>query len=372
MIEPIRSDNQKPGSLTPLFELFVSQLRERAVFLIDTNLRIASWSQGVEHLLGYRENEWVGQPAAVIFTPEDLQKGALDLEVGLATERGRSADVRWHLKKSGERIFVDGVLIALRDEAGTLLGYGKLMRDATERHLHEQEREQFVVALRRSNEELSQFAHVVSHDLQAPLRMVKSFTQLMTRKYRHQLDETGAEYLATISDGADRMEQLIRSVLQYAEVVQPSAPHEQVSVQSVIDTVRATLQPQIEESGAELICANDLPSVMADGVQLNQLFQNVIGNAIKYRRPDAAPRIEISSAQHGAYWIFSVADNGVGIDGGNLDRVFEPATRLHGREIPGTGLGLAVCRKIVERHGGQIWAESEPGKGSTFKFTLPQ
>jgi signal transduction histidine kinase len=235
---------------------------------------------------------------------------------------------------------------------------------------HVAERERLVQELKRSNEELTQFAHVVSHDLQAPVRMVKTFSELLARRYRGQIDETANEFIGTIQDGASTMETLIRTLLAYATVGQGPLSRKRVGLGSVVDAVITMLQPSIDELHAA-VSYGDLPTVHGDRVLLQQLVQNLVGNALKYVG-DAAPRVNIAAHPAGGEWVVSVKDNGPGIAAEHQESVFQPLKRLHGSEISGTGMGLAVCRKIAERHGGRIWVESRPGNGCTFFFTLPK
>ena len=234
---------------------------------------------------------------------------------------------------------------------------------------HVAERERLVQELERSNAELTQFAHVVSHDLQAPVRMVMSFSELLARRYRGQLDKTADEFIGTIQEGASSMEALIRTLLGYATVGQAPLTLKRVGLGSVVDAVMTTLQPTIEELQAK-ISYGELPTVHGDRVLLQQLLQNLIGNALKYVG-ESAPRVNISAHHAGSEWVVSVNDNGPGIAPEHHDTIFLPFKRLHGGEISGTGMGLAVCRKIAERHGGRIWIESRPAMGCTFHFTLP-
>jgi signal transduction histidine kinase len=232
------------------------------------------------------------------------------------------------------------------------------------------ERTRLVEELERSNSELAQFAHIVSHDLQAPIRMVKIFTELLGKTLGEQLDSKTAKYLSTIQEGASTMETLVRSLLNYATVGQEPLSPSNVELRSVVTAVVETLAPNIQELQAKVTCGS-LPLVYGDSIQLRQLMQNLIGNALKYSKPGAPPRINISALEFGHRWKVSVSDNGPGIPAEFHDKVFLPLKRLHGNNIAGTGMGLAVCRKIVERHGGEIWVDSAPGNGATFSFTLP-
>jgi light-regulated signal transduction histidine kinase (bacteriophytochrome) len=258
-----------------------------------------------------------------------------------------------------------------RDSHGTVIGVVCIAQDISARKELEEERERLLTELRRSNEDLAQFSHVVSHDLQAPLRMVRSYTELLARRYEGKFDETADQFISVITKGADGMQQLIQALLRYAQAGEEALSKTAVRVNAILNGVRSNLKLVIDESSAELT-HGDLPTVAGDPVQLLQLFQNIIGNAIKYSRAGVPPRINVSAKMEGEQYHFAVSDNGLGIHPKNFERIFAPLKRLHGQEIPGTGIGLAVCKKIVERHGGRIWLSSEPGKGSTFYFTLPK
>lgn len=224
--------------------------------------------------------------------------------------------------------------------------------------------------LARSNSELEQFAYVASHDLQEPLRMVSSYTQLLEQRYGDLLDEKARKYVYYAVDGATRMQRLINDLLSYSRVASRQQPLGPVDSHSALGEALRNLSPTIEEAHA-LVVNDELPMVRADRSQLVQLFQNLVGNAVKFRGPES-PRVHVSARRDGGEWVFCVRDNGIGIDPRHHDRVFVIFQRLHSREeYAGTGIGLALCRRIAERHGGRIWIESEAGKGAAFFFTLP-
>ncbi len=224
-------------------------------------------------------------------------------------------------------------------------------------------------ALRRSNKELEQFAHIASHDLREPLRTITSFTQLLSKRYKDKLDDEANEFIQFAVDGAQRMNQLIIDLLTFSRVETQGKSFEWIDCRGVLERVILNLHTSIEKRGAKISYKN-LPSVNVDHTQLIQLLQNLIGNAIKFHG-EKPPRIHISAIKEENKWVFSVKDNGIGIDPKYFDRIFQIFQRLHKRkEYPGSGIGLAVCKKIVERHGGKIWVESEVGKGSTFYFTI--
>jgi signal transduction histidine kinase len=223
--------------------------------------------------------------------------------------------------------------------------------------------------LKRSNEELEAFAYVASHDLQEPLRAMASYAQLLKRQLQGQISADGELYIGHVLEGAARMRALINALLDYSRVGRRALDLRPTPLDTVFDTAMADLSTTIAENSAQ-VTRGALPVLSADPVQLGQLFRNLIANAIKFRREEA-PRIEVSAELEGDHWRFAVRDNGIGIDSKHYDRIFIIFQRLHGRDRAGTGIGLAVCKKIVERHSGQIWVASEPGKGSTFFFTLP-
>ena len=231
------------------------------------------------------------------------------------------------------------------------------------------ERQKIQAELERSNAELEQFAYLASHDLQEPLRMVTSFTQLLAQRYQGQLDAEAVTIIGFAVDGAKRMEVLIRDLLTYSRLSSKGQPFQSTNCEEVVDLTLNNLQLIIKETGTS-IDRSPLPTLLADRTQLVQLFQNLLSNAIKYRS-DRPPEIEIGAEAQSDGYLFYVKDNGIGIESKYFERIFAIFQRLHTRnQYPGTGIGLAVCQKIVERHGGKIWVESEFGQGSTFYFTI--
>ena len=264
------------------------------------------------------------------------------------------------LRLNARQIFHDGV--------GTRTIF-LAMEDITDRKLVEEVLSRRATDLARSNAELEQFAYVASHDLQEPLRIVASYAQLLSRRYRDRLDADADEFIAYIVDGAVRMKQLINDLLAYSRVNAQGKDFVPVDCEEVLRLALANLRMAAEESGAALT-HDPLPTVRGDASQLIQLFQNLIGNAIKFRG-NRSPLIHLSAEEKETEWLFSVRDNGIGIAPEYHDRIFIIFQRLHKREAyPGTGIGLAICRKIVERHGGTIRVEAAPGTGSIFYFTI--
>ena len=257
-----------------------------------------------------------------------------------------------------------------RDQRGNptgIIGYGI---DITARKQAEEALRYQAAELQRSNEELQQFAYVASHDLQQPLRMVAAFVDLLARRYQGKLDSEAAEFIGYALDGARRMKALIDDLLAYSRVGTRREPFVPVDCEKVLQETLQGLRLAVEESGAT-ITHDPLPVVHAGKLELALLLQNLLSNALKFRNA-APPRIHLSAQQRGTEWLFSVRDNGIGIDPQHAERIFIIFQRLHTREeYPGTGIGLAICKKIVDCHGGRVWVESTPGRGATFFFTLP-
>jgi light-regulated signal transduction histidine kinase (bacteriophytochrome) len=244
------------------------------------------------------------------------------------------------------------------------------LRDVTYHKQAEEKLKQIMAELARSNTELERFAYVASHDLQEPLRMVASYTQLLARRYKGKLDSDADEFIGYAVDGATRMQQLINALLDYSRVGTRGKSSEPTDCEDVLSHAVANLKAAIKETDA-VVEHDPLPTVVADATQMVQLFQNLIGNAIKFHS-EKKPEVHVGAERNGTECIFSVRDNGIGIDPQYFDRIFVIFQRLHGRgEYPGTGIGLAICKKITERHKGRIWVESQTGKGATFYFTIP-
>jgi PAS domain S-box-containing protein len=275
---------------------------------------------------------------------------------------------RW-ISVTGEPVF---------DESGRFRGYRGVGSDITARKQAEAELRgahdelaKKAQELERSNAELEQFAYVASHDLQEPLRMVSSYTQLIARRYGEKLDGDAKEFMHYITDGAVRMKQLIEDLLAYSRVGTKGKEFKPLEVEAALKRATTNLRAAIDESGAA-VTWDPLPSIEGDEMQLAQVFQNLMGNALKFRGA-AVPRIHVSAAEQNAEWQITIADNGIGIEPQYFERIFMLFQRLHTMgEYPGTGIGLAICKKVVERHGGRIWVSSTPGEGSQFHFTLPK
>jgi len=336
------------------------------IITIDERGTISYWNPGAANLFGRGAAETVGQPIGLALPDPALlshSRASTDHARGTTFETiGRRAD--------GIEFPVELSLSEWTTSQGARFFTG-IARDVTARKNAEHELEAKADELSRSNQELEQFAYVASHDLQEPLRMVSNYTQLLGRRYKDKLDQDANEFIDFAVDGARRMQDLIRDLLEYARVGTRGKAFKPVPAEAIVAAALVNLSSAIDDTGANVVTAS-LPTLVCDASQLTQVLQNLIGNAIKFRRPGAAPVVRISAARDDRAWRISVSDNGIGIEPKYFDRIFQMFQRLHGRdEYAGTGIGLALCRKIVERHGGRIRVESAHGSGATFSFTIP-
>ncbi|PGF16258.1 PAS sensor protein [Natrinema sp. CBA1119] len=329
-------------------------------YLVGENGDLQRWNESLSDVTGFSDSE-VGSMHALEFFSEDEHEN-ISATIAEGFEAGNAQVEAEVLTKDGESIPYEFVASTVEDPDGNVVLTG-IGRDITDRRKYERK-------LEESNERLEQFAYAASHDLQEPLRMVTSYLQLLENRYSDELDEDAEEFIEFAVDGADRMREMIEGLLQYSRVETQGDPFETIDLDAILSAVRDDLQLQIEESDAE-ITAESLPCVEGDPSQLRQVFQNLLDNAIEYSG-DEPPQIEIAAERNGGDLRLSIRDEGIGIDPSDTDRIFKVFQRLHGHdEHEGTGIGLALCQRIIERHGGEIWVESEPGEGATFSFTLP-
>ncbi|MGB6833215.1 MAG: PAS domain S-box protein [Candidatus Acidiferrum sp.] len=344
-----------------------------AMVVVNQNGAIVLLNVQAEKQFGYSRDELVGQKVKNIIPEgfaERLVADALrSVEDALAQQIGTGIELNGK-RKNGSEFPIEIMLSPLESAEGILVTMA--VRDITTRKKAEADLLSKVEELNRSNEELGQFAYIASHDLQEPLRMVASYTQLLSRRYKGKLDSDADEFIAFAVDGASRMQRLIQDLLAYSRVGTKGRDLLDVSSEEALQRALINLRHAIEEKGA-LVTHDPLPPVLADEMQLIQLFQNLVGNAIKYQS-SGIPKVHISAAKNGGKkWTFSVRDNGLGIDPQYFEKIFGMFQRLHKREeFAGTGIGLAICKKIVERHGGNISVESRLGHGSTFRFALEE
>jgi PAS domain S-box-containing protein len=344
-------------------------LIETAVDILCTTQldgRITALNPAFQKITGFPSSEWIGKPLSSVVHPKDQTLVSAWLS-HLNLERNGLREFRLSRLKGGP-IWVEDSVTPLQKE-GQIKGVLHVLREISERKQAEEERQKRL-ALERSNEELERFAYLCSHDLQEPLRLIHNYTQLLEMRYGQVLDEPGQEYLKTMREGTSRMSHLIRDLLEFSKLDFETEAPSLVDCSVVLDDALFNLQMAIQECNATIV-RGPLPLVRGHHSRLVQLFQNLISNALKFRK-GLTPRISISSAPRDKGWLFSVHDDGIGFEKSDVDKVFVVFKRLNrNTDYPGTGVGLAICKKIVEQHHGKIWAESKPGVGSTFRFRLP-
>ncbi len=350
-----------------LFEQVLESMSE-ALFLVDHGGRVLRANRAAGELLARADAELLGRPLAECFeeavpdTPwKVLERSARGRLTGLDVQA---------VAAGGRRVPVSLSTSVVRNKQGRITGVLAVARDVTEQKRAEEELARQARELARSNAELEQFAYVASHDLQEPIRMMASFADLLAKRYGGALDDDADEFIGFIVDGATRMQRLVNDLLAYSRVGRQGSP-EPVDCRAAAEKACTNLRRAIEESGAE-VRIQSLPVVHGVESALTRLFQNLIGNAVKFRRPGQPVRIEVGARKEGDEWVVFVRDDGIGIDLEKSGRLFQIFQRLHTRgEYAGTGIGLAICKKVVEQHGGRIWVESRPDEGSTFFFSLP-
>ena len=329
------------------------------------------WNKASERLYGFSAQEAIGRNLLDLIIPPEMQdpvKGAIVqmAATGVPLPTGELS----LLRKDGSRVpvYSSHTIVQIPGRPQELF---RIDIDLTELKRAEQSLKNTIEELARSNKELERFAYVTSHDLQEPLRMISAFAGLLRDSYQGRFDAKADDYLAFTLEGAIRMQALIKDLLTYSRIGALPRELKPANAQHSLDAARANVRESAEASDAR-ITHDPLPTVLADGLQLTQVFQNLLGNAIKYRKPGITPGVHIGAERASGCWRFSVRDNGIGIAPQHAERIFEIFQRLHTREqYEGTGIGLAICKKIVEGHGGRIWVESQPGKGSVFYFTIP-
>lgn len=330
-------------------------------------------SPNIEKVYGYTPKEvckackrlWFGR-----IHPEDV-KFAKEAYLNLF-RNGNHFDIEYRIKrKDGEWIWLHDKAVTTYEKGGANFAYG-VFSDITDRKKTEDILDHYVKELEKSNDELQQFAYIASHDLQEPLRMISSFTRLLAERYKSKLDSDADDFITYAVDGAERMQTLISDLLDYSRERTQRKYLKQTDLKTVIGEALDNLRILIKENNAVVNTKETLPTVLAESSQLTRLFQNLIGNAIKFRS-ERTPKIKVSVKSNKSEWLFSIKDNGIGIAPEFKDRIFDIFRRLHSKEeYSGTGIGLAICKKIVAGYDGRIWVESEQGKGSTFYFTIPK
>lgn len=339
------------------------------IFAVDAKGVITFANRALARIHGLEDpGELVGR-SFLDFLPPGL-RDRIENELKNTADTGDVAEVKVLpiVGKDGHTAFVE-VKPAPVVEEGRITGTKGVVRDITERKEAEERLARYAEELKRSNGELEYFAYIASHDLQEPLRKIAGFTELLAKRYRREMGPDADRFIGHIVDSTNRMRTLINDLLSYSRITTRGREFSPVDLNAVLGQVLSDMELALKESGASVV-SDTLPAVMADGPQMGQVLQNLIGNALKFQG-ESPPRIQVSAVKNNGEWLFSVRDNGMGFEAEYAERVFLMFQRLHsGTEYPGTGIGLALCKRIVERHGGRIWAEPEPGKGTTFYFTI--
>jgi len=359
---------------------------EYSIIAKDLDGTILLWNEGARRLYGYEPEEVVGKAnSSILHVPEDARSGKhLDI-LQTALREGKWEGTLARIRKNGHRFTARVVITPRRDRTGEAIGYLLISQDISdeirltsqlrdrnqELQLAKDRLESANEALERSNAELKQFAYIASHDLQTPLRNISGFVQLLQGNYAGALDEQAQDWISRTVQCTHQMHTLIQDVLAYSRVDSAGLSCQPIPFREVFDAAVAQLGASIREAGGEVTCG-ELPVVAGDRAQLVQLLQNLIENGLKYHGREP-PRVHVSAEPGEGEWVISIQDNGIGITAQHHERIFDIFRRLHNeREYPGTGIGLAICRRVVHRHGGRIWVESQDGHGSTFFFTIPE
>lgn len=336
---------------------------------------VTSWNNGAEQMFGYSPQESIGQHMTFLYPPDRIPEHPViveKLQRGIPIKNFETIRRR----KDGQEIPVSLTISPIIDRWGNAIGASKILRDISQQKTLENllaiqnlTLAGHAASLKQSNEDLEQFAYIASHDLQEPLRTIHGFTQLLSERYKEQLDKQGQEFIGFVTDGANRMQTLIQDLLKYSRIQAQELNPVPVNAEEVLNEILKHLRMAIEDKQAS-ITHDPLPIIQTDRSHFQHLLQNLITNAMKFHGPKP-PHIHVSAEERSDGLIFSVQDNGIGIGSEYFERIFLPFKRLHTREeYQGTGIGLAICKKIVERRGGRIWVESEAGRGSKFSFTL--
>jgi len=347
----------------------INEIEDYAIILIDMKGNIMNWNKGAQNIKGYAPEEIIGKNFRQFYTETDRKQDKPWKLIETAIEKGRAHDEGWRVRKDGSLFWGSITITAVHDKNGNVVGFSKVTRDLTERRKADLEREKHEQQLSAKNKELEQFLYIASHDLQEPVRTISNFTGLLIRKYEKNFDNEGIKLLEFINHGSSRMIALVKGLLDYSRIGQ-NKKLSIVDCNAIMEHVKNDLSMAIEDSKAEII-VDKLPIIKGYETEIRLLFQNLVSNALKFRKPDLPLKIQISAKSQDRVWQFSVKDNGIGIDPKFNEKIFQIFQRLHlQNEYEGSGIGLAHCSKIAELHGGKIWVESTPGEGATFYFTI--
>jgi len=369
-VERKRAEQQLKASFKEVCDLKTALDEHAIVAITDRQGKITFVNDKFCAISKYSREELLGQDHRIINSAYHSKEFIRDLWTTIAHGKVWHGEIK-NKAKDGSYYWVDTTIVPFLNVDGKPYQYAVIRADITDRKQQAEALQRANEALERSNADLQQFAYIASHDLQTPLRNFSGFVQLLKSSYAGKLDEKADDWIRRTIQSSQQLHTLIQDMLAYSRVDSRARPFKPVSLREVFNDSIGLLEASIRDAGGEVTC-DELPTVMGDRSQLVQLMQNLIGNALKYHGPEP-PRVYVSAQREGDDWVVSVRDNGIGIAQKHHERIFEIFKRLHTQqEYPGTGIGLAVCRRVVHRHGGKIWVESEAGHGSVFKFTIPE
>lgn len=342
----------------------VDEIQDYAIILLDVDGHVQNWNAGAQNIKGYSSDEILGKSFSCFYTPKDIESNKPFSLLKRAHEEGRAIDEGWRVRKDGSTFWAGIVITALHDENGEVTGFGKVTRDLTDKMVADKLRE-----IEVKSKELEQFSYIVSHDLQEPIRTVRSYVEILFEDCGDELSADAQRFLQKIDAAMDRMQQMVVVMLDYSRLGKDKVLAK-VNLNELLQNVCKDLELKLKEKKARIDFDLNI-EITAYPTELTQLFQNLITNALKFQKANVSPHILINAQKIGEDYLFSVADNGIGIAPENHEKVFRVFQKLHRKEqYQGHGIGLANCKKIVELHLGEIWIESELGKGATFYFTI--
>lgn len=353
------------------YRLLVESVQDCAIFFIDPWGSVASWNPGAERIKGYQAEEIIGRSFEIFYPPEERSRARSLLQA--ASRDGRVVDQGWRVRKNGERFWADVIITALRGSDGALKGFAKVTRDSDARKRSEEAARAQTSELRRSNEDLSQFAAVAAHDLQSPLRKINAFGDILERRLAGTIDAESADALARMRRSAEYLSELVRDLLQLSRIGEDERIEADVALGPIVEAVLGDLEEAISGAGVRVF-VGELPSVRGDRSQLYRLLLNLVSNAVKFRREGATPRVRITGGfcARERLLVLEIRDNGIGFDARDAERIRRPFERLHGRDkFEGSGIGLAICDKIVLRMGGKMTLRGHPGRGARVRVLFP-
>lgn len=367
------------------YHKMVDEVEDYAILLLDKDGFIQNWNKGAEKIKGYSEADIIGKNFRIFYLPQDREAKLPERLIERARNTGKAVHEGWRVRKDGTTFWGSIVITALHNEKGEVIGFAKVTRDLTDKKLAEDKLKRYAEELKFQNSELQQFAYVASHDLQEPLRKIKTFSDLLLSKYENALDEEGRNMLERMQVASDRMKVLITDLLNYSRISK-LLDKALVNTRQEVEDVLTDLDTSIKDKKA-IINVGQLYSVYGNSTQIRQLFQNLISNALKFSKPDVPPQIDISGRivygyetdftlpeekQQKRFQYIEISDNGIGFEQQYAEKIFQVFQRLHGKEeYRGSGIGLSIVQKVIETHNGYIKAEAKPGKGATFKILLP-